>query len=80
MTRSHFFGLFMNQAIAGVLCLVAGGITLSSIQPLCAAEPSIAEYGTIINLAGRQRMLTQKMSKEALLVALKIDPKKTPKT
>lgn len=30
---------------------------------------SVKEYATIINLAGRQRMLTQKMSKEMLLIA-----------
>lgn len=33
------------------------------------------EYNRAINLAGKQRMLTQKMSKEALLVALDIDKK-----
>jgi hypothetical protein len=32
-----------------------------------------SEYAVIINLAGRQRMLTQKMSKEMLLVAKGID-------
>jgi hypothetical protein len=31
------------------------------------------DYGKAINLAGKQRMLTQKMSKESLLVALEID-------
>ena len=34
-----------------------------------ATAASAGEYATIINLAGRQRMLTQKMSKEMLLVA-----------
>jgi len=33
-----------------------------------------AELAVVINLSGRQRMLTQKMSKEFLLMALKIDP------
>ena len=32
-----------------------------------------ADMGRVINLAGKQRMLTQKMSKEALLVAKGID-------
>jgi nitrate/nitrite-specific signal transduction histidine kinase len=32
-----------------------------------------ADMGKVINLAGKQRMLTQKMSKEALLVAKGID-------
>ncbi len=31
------------------------------------------EYGVIINLAGKQRMLTQKMSKEALLITVGIN-------
>ena len=38
--------------------------------------PAVAEtkdYNHIVNLAGMQRMLTQKMSKESLLVALGID-------
>jgi len=40
----------------------------------CMAEgPTAAEYGTVLNLSGKQRMLTQKMSKELLLVALKTD-------
>ncbi len=39
------------------------------------AMPAYSEidYGTIINLSGKQRMLTQKMSKEALQVGLGLD-------
>lgn len=37
------------------------------------AAPTAAEYGTVLNLAGKQRMLSQKMSKEVMLVALDID-------
>ncbi len=37
---------------------------------------SAFEYNHAINLAGKQRMLTQKMSKEAMLVALGIDKEK----
>lgn len=33
------------------------------------AAPTAAEYGTVLNLSGKQRMLTQKMTKEMLLVA-----------
>jgi hypothetical protein len=40
------------------------------------ADPSKQEVGTIINLSGKQRMLTQKMSKEALLIGKGIDVKK----
>ena len=37
------------------------------------AKPIKQEVGIIINLAGKQRMLTQKMSKEALLIGKGID-------
>jgi hypothetical protein len=37
------------------------------------AAPTAAEFGTIINLAGRQRMLSQKLTKELLLTALEVD-------
>ena len=36
-----------------------------------AEGPTAAEYGVVLNLSGRQRMLSQKMSKEVLLIALK---------
>ena len=32
-----------------------------------------SQYGTILNLSGKQRMLTQKMSKEIVLVSLDVD-------
>ena len=38
-----------------------------------AAAPTSAEYGVVLNLSGKQRMLTQKMSKEVMLVALGIE-------
>lgn len=37
------------------------------------ASPTAAEYGTVLNLSGKQRMLTQKMSKEVMLVALDVN-------
>jgi len=40
------------------------------------ATPTQKEITNIINLAGKQRMLTQKMSKEALLIAKEINIKK----
>ncbi len=43
---------------------------------LCfAAGPTAGEYGVVLNLSGKQRMLTQKMSKEVMLIALDIDRK-----
>ena len=38
-----------------------------------AEGPTAAEYGVVLNLSGKQRMLTQKMSKEVMLVALDVD-------
>ncbi len=35
-----------------------------------AEAPTAAEYGVVLNLSGKQRMLTQKMSKEVLLINL----------
>lgn len=39
---------------------------------LCVAEPTTQQWAKVMNLSGRQRMLTQKMSKEALFVTLDI--------
>ncbi len=38
-----------------------------------AEGPTSAEYGVVLNLSGKQRMLTQKMSKEMMLIALDVD-------
>lgn len=40
----------------------------------------IKGFGTVVNVAGRQRMLSQKMSKEILLIALKVEPEKNLKS
>ena len=43
---------------------------------MCLPLPVLAadvDYSRVINLAGKQRMLTQKMSKEVGLVALEVD-------
>ncbi|BDX06891.1 type IV pili methyl-accepting chemotaxis transducer N-terminal domain-containing protein [Planctobacterium marinum] len=46
-------------------------LVLFSTQSM--ASPTAAEYGTVLNLSGKQRMLSQKMSKEVMLVALEVD-------
>ncbi len=38
--------------------------------PVFAEGPSASEYGVVLNLSGKQRMLTQKMSKEIVLIAM----------
>jgi hypothetical protein len=48
-----------------VYCLLTCGVAI--------AEPTAEEWARVINLSGRQRMLTQKMTKEALLVHLSVD-------
>ncbi len=40
------------------------------VAPAFADGPSAAEYGVVLNLSGKQRMLTQKMSKEIVLIAM----------
>nr|WP_320010395.1 type IV pili methyl-accepting chemotaxis transducer N-terminal domain-containing protein [uncultured Desulfobulbus sp.] len=43
---------------------------------LLAAGPTAAEYGVVLNLSGKQRMLSQKMSKEVMLIALGVESDK----
>lgn len=45
-------------------------VSLCALVPSVAAAIDAAQLGKVINLAGKQRMLTQKMSKEVMLVAL----------
>jgi hypothetical protein len=51
-----------------VYCLLTCGAAI--------AEPTAEEWARVINLSGRQRMLTQKMSKEALFVTAGVDADK----
>jgi len=50
---------------------IASLMFITMIQDVMAVTAS--EYAVVINLSGRQRMLTQKMSKEMLLIAKGID-------
>jgi len=52
------------------------GIQVDARADAPSAVQSKQQSGTVINLAGKQRMLTQKMSKEALFVAKGIDTEK----
>ncbi|HIJ21694.1 MAG: hypothetical protein HON68_06880 [Gammaproteobacteria bacterium] len=49
------------------------GLMVGFTSTVLAAGPTSAEYGVVLNLSGKQRMLSQKMSKEIMLVALDID-------
>lgn len=68
---------FVSRCFCGALRAVAPCVLLlgtGAISPTATAQtPTSAEQGTVINLSGRQRMLTQKMAKEVLLVGLDID-------
>ena len=61
----------MNIRKKVFVVLIAAIISVTSLvnEGLAANGYKAEEWATIINLAGRQRMLTQKMSKEMLLVA-----------
>ena len=59
----------MRTQIARLLPVALMGLFLTAGSQAATKE----EMGVIINLAGKQRMLTQKMSKEALLIARGID-------
>ena len=48
---------------------------LSTMRAYAIDGPTSAEYGTVLNLSGKQRMLSQKMVKEILLIALNEDKK-----
>lgn len=67
-TKSMIWQRFITHAGCAVLAL---GFGLQVAQP--AYAQSAEEMGTVINLSGKQRMLTQKMSKEVLLIALDVD-------
>jgi hypothetical protein len=61
-----------NKSFWGLLSLALMLMPLAW-TPVHAEGPSAAEYGVVLNLSGKQRMLTQKMSKEVMLVALGVD-------
>lgn len=60
----------MRLSMKIIICLA--GIAMLFISPAIslAEGPTAAEYGVVLNLSGKQRMLTQKMSKEMMLIAL----------
>ncbi|BHH82886.1 type IV pili methyl-accepting chemotaxis transducer N-terminal domain-containing protein [Desulforhopalus sp. 52FAK] len=57
---------FCSLVTFALLCSLLLGLPVSCFA---AKGPTAAEYGVVLNLSGKQRMLTQKMSKEVLLIA-----------
>ena len=64
----HTKSSIRTRVIAGLICLIIG-IFCYHPPVFSAKGPTAAEYGVVLNLSGKQRMLTQKMSKEFLLIA-----------
>ena len=63
----------MQKALS-LIILVA---IFAFLPGLCLAKgPTAGEYGVVLNLSGKQRMLSQKMSKEVILIALNIEKEK----
>lgn len=65
--------ILANYRNALVFLMVITFVGVSAASALAATGPTAAEYGVVLNLSGKQRMLTQKMSKEIMLVALDVD-------
>ncbi|MCU7834730.1 MAG: type IV pili methyl-accepting chemotaxis transducer N-terminal domain-containing protein [gamma proteobacterium symbiont of Taylorina sp.] len=67
-----------NNIIISSVWLVSYLLLLAvSASPAFSSEgPSSAQYGVVLNLSGKQRMLTQKMSKEIMLIALNVEADK----
>ena len=62
------------SAAAISVCLTMGATTVATAEGAPAAVTQTKQQsGVVINLAGKQRMLTQKMSKESLFIAKGID-------
>lgn len=69
-----FISAFWKKIPFAVTMALLLGLPASVVT--AATGPSAAEYGVVINLSGKQRMLTQKMSKEVLLIALNVEKDK----
>ncbi|WP_324292539.1 hypothetical protein [uncultured Desulfobacter sp.] len=64
----------ISQSIPTKVTIILCWLICSSMIASAADPITPAEWGTIINLSGRQRMLSQKMSKEILLISLNYNP------
>ena len=60
----------ISQSMSTKIIIVVFCLICLSMQTAVSDTITPAEWGTIINLSGRQRMLSQKMSKEILLISL----------
>ena len=68
--------MLSKKTLIKTIGLIITAFFFFSSQVIHAAGPTSAEYGVVLNLSGKQRMLTQKMSKEVMLVALGVELEK----
>lgn len=66
----------MSKKLLNPRFFVIALISVLTMASSAMAAPTAAEYGVVLNLSGKQRMLSQKMSKEVLLIAKGIDASK----
>ncbi len=74
MNRAFFAIAACLAVLAGARPAAAQSDIMSQLDAI--VQKSTAELAVQINLSGKQRMLTQKMSKESFLVALGVEPEK----
>lgn len=60
----------ISKSILTKITMIAFCLICSAMQAAGTEVVTSAQWGTIINLSGRQRMLSQKMTKEILLISL----------
>ncbi len=66
----------MKRTVIGFFLIAIGLICFQATICWAVQGPTAAEYGVVLNLSGKQRMLTQKMTKEIMLIALGMDAEK----
>ncbi|MBT1451805.1 type IV pili methyl-accepting chemotaxis transducer N-terminal domain-containing protein [Glaciecola sp. XM2] len=65
--------LTVTKSITRTFTICCLFLTLIFVPNSTVFAQTAEELGTVINLSGKQRMLTQKMSKEIMLIALDVD-------
>ena len=66
----------MSHSTSRLFLLILLIVGYALIPAVAIATPTASEYGVVLNLSGKQRMLSQKMSKEVMLIALNVDKDK----
>ncbi len=72
--QSIISNIGINAKLTGLICIITFTTIAIVLAALIALDAQMND-GTVINIAGRQRMLTQKISKESLSIAAGINIK-----